>query len=164
MMYKEFVERTHNEVSDEEYRYIEMSYYDFDGSKDDFCNQWLKDVKTGKWEMELKFRKVLDRQREEYEKKIKETEEELDFYRDYIAELREENDRMKELTNRQLQQHAALALENEYGFAPKLEDVVLLEADGDGNYILFEIKGKVYSLNGNYIDKKNEADYRYNAE
>lgn len=67
---------------------------------------------------------------------------------------------MRELTNRQLQQHAAKALTNEYGFAPEYKDIVLLEADGNGSYILFEVNGKVYSLNGDYIDKKNEKDYR----
>lgn len=71
---------------------------------------------------------------------------------------------MKELTNRQLQERAAAALRQEYGFAPKGKDIVLLEATGNGDYILFEINNKVYSLNGDYIDKKNEADYRYNAE
>ncbi|MFQ7293357.1 MAG: hypothetical protein ACLRQ0_14195 [Monoglobales bacterium] len=71
---------------------------------------------------------------------------------------------MKELTNIQLQKRAVAALRKEYGFAPKCKDIILLEATGNGDYILFEVNSKVYSLNGNYIDKKNKADYRYNAE
>lgn len=80
---------------------------------------------------------------------------------------------MKELTNMQLKQIVVSALRNEYGFAPKGKDVVLLEADGNGTYILAEVNGNVYSFNSDYrfgiengvytgkgtIDKKNEADY-----
>ena len=47
MMKSEFIERTGYEPSNEEYHYIEESYYDFDGSKDDFCKQWMKDRKAG---------------------------------------------------------------------------------------------------------------------
>lgn len=81
---------------------------------------------------------------------------------------------MKELTNMQLKQIIVSALRNEYGFAPKCKDVVLLEATGDGTYIFAEVNGNVYSFNSDYrlgiengvytgkgtIDKKNEEDYR----
>ncbi len=33
------------------------------------------------------------------------------------------------------------ALEKRYGFGPKLKDIVLLEADGDGSYIHFAVQG-----------------------
>lgn len=58
-MYSEFVERTGIEVSNEEYEIIEESYYDSELMKDDFCKEWLKLKKAGKWEIELKFRKRL---------------------------------------------------------------------------------------------------------
>lgn len=80
---------------------------------------------------------------------------------------------MKELTKRQLQQIMVAALMNEYGFAPKCKDVILLEADGNGTYILAEVNRNVYSFNSDYrldeengvytgkgtIDKKNELEY-----
>ena len=59
MMYCEFVERTKVEVSWEDYRIIEESYYDFDGNKDEFCKKWLNDYKDGHWERELKLRKKM---------------------------------------------------------------------------------------------------------
>lgn len=86
MMIQEFIERTKYKPTYEEYHYIEESYYEFDGFKDEFCKQWLKDKKSGKWEMELKFRKLLDKQKAEYEAKIAEQEENLEFYRKYHTE------------------------------------------------------------------------------
>ena len=74
MMYSEFYERTKKEVSYEEYHYIEESYYEFDGNKDEFCKEWLKDVKSGKWALEDRLRKALDDQKAEYEKKLAEKE------------------------------------------------------------------------------------------
>ena len=82
MMIHEFIERTKYNPSDEEYHYIEESYYEADTPyKDEFCKQWLKDKKSGKWDMEYKFRKLLDQQKAEYEEKLREAEENLDFYR-----------------------------------------------------------------------------------
>lgn len=82
MMKQEFIERTKYNPSDEEYHYIEESYYEADTPyKDEFCKQWLKDKKSGKWDMEYKFRKLLDQQKAEYEAKLKEQEENLEFYR-----------------------------------------------------------------------------------
>lgn len=88
MMYSEFYERTKTEVSYEEYHFIEESYYEFDGNKDEFCKAWLKDRKSGKWSMELRFRKALDEQKAEYEKQLAEKEENLIFYREYTESLR----------------------------------------------------------------------------
>jgi|GEM_PF-5467487 len=53
----------------------------------------------------------------------------------------------KQKTNTQLKTIAQRALKSEYGFAPKLKDIVLLEAFGTGEYILFEINGQEYSFN-----------------
>lgn len=49
--------------------------------RDVFCKEWLKAKKSGKWDLELKFRKAIDEQKAEYEKKIAEQEEYLNFYR-----------------------------------------------------------------------------------
>lgn len=42
MMMSEFIERTGFEPSAEEYEKIEEQYYNFDGDKDAFCSNWLK--------------------------------------------------------------------------------------------------------------------------
>ena len=52
---------------------------------------------------------------------------------------------MKSLTKTQLKAVAKMALKAEFGFTvSKLSDIVLLEADGDGQYILFEVNCNVY--------------------
>ena len=84
MMYSEFYERTKTEISWEEYHYVEESYYEFNGNKDEFCKAWLKDVKSGKWALELRLRKALDDQKAEYEKKLAEKQEMVDFYAPYF--------------------------------------------------------------------------------
>lgn len=89
MMMSEFIERTHIEPSYEEYHYIEESYYEFDGDKNEFCKAWLKDKKSGKWDLEYRLRKALDDQKAQYEAQLKEKEESLRFYHTYTEELRE---------------------------------------------------------------------------
>lgn len=87
MMKYEFIERTNYTPSDEEYHYIEESYYDYDGcSKDEFCKQWLKDKRSGKWSMELRFRMQLDAQEAKYKARIAGKEEMLEFYREQYRE------------------------------------------------------------------------------
>ena len=81
MMKCEFEERTGFWPSDEEYHYIEESYYEFDGNKDAFCKAWLNDRKSGHWEKEYKLRRAADEVRAEMQKKIDEKEENLVFYR-----------------------------------------------------------------------------------
>lgn len=55
---------------------------------------------------------------------------------------------MKSLTKTQLKAIAKMALKSEFGFTvSKLSDIVLLEADGDGQYILFEVNGNTYRFN-----------------
>ena len=89
MMYSEFYERTKTEISLDEYHYVEESYYEFEGNKDEFCKAWLKDVKSGKWAMEYKLRKALDDQKAEYERQLAEKEETIDFYRPFYTEVGE---------------------------------------------------------------------------
>lgn len=60
MMPSEFEERTGYTPSNKEYHYIEESYYDYNGNKDDFCKAWLKDKKSGAWARELELRKRID--------------------------------------------------------------------------------------------------------
>lgn len=43
------------------------------------------------------------------------------------------------MTNTELKRTAQGALKSEYGFAPALKDITLLEADRDGTYILFRV-------------------------
>lgn len=49
---------------------------------------------------------------------------------------------MRERTKTQLKKQAQTTLNAKFGFTPKLSQIVLLEAYGDGTYILFEIAGK----------------------
>ena len=54
---------------------------------------------------------------------------------------------MKYKTKKQLKYIAQRALYSEYGFAPAQADIILLECDGDGTYILFEVHNHMYSFN-----------------
>lgn len=96
MMKSEFIERTGYTPDAVEYHYIEESYYESDLlSKDEFCKQWKKDVRSGKWAMDLRFRKMLDEQKAEYEAKIAEQEENLQFYREQFKIKRELEETVK---------------------------------------------------------------------
>lgn len=85
MLYNEFVTLTETEVSDEEYRYIEQSYYDSELDKAEFCKLWKQDYDSGKWAVELALRRKLDRMTEELKEREKE-----------IAKLEEQLDREQE--------------------------------------------------------------------
>jgi hypothetical protein len=50
-------------------------------------------------------------------------------------------------TKTELRKIAQRALESEYGFAPALNAITLLEANGEGTYILFSVNGKEYRFN-----------------
>lgn len=99
MMYEEFYDRTKAKVTAKEYYYIEESYYEFDGNKDEFCKQWLKDVKSGKWALEYRLRKALDEQKVEYERQLKEKEENLEFYRPYFERARQAELKLNNIAN-----------------------------------------------------------------
>jgi hypothetical protein len=86
MLYNEFVTLTETEVSDEEYRYIEQSYYDSELDKAEFCKLWKQDYDSGKWAVELALRRRLRHMTEELkerEKKIAKLEEQLDREQDW---------------------------------------------------------------------------------
>ena len=55
------------------------------------------------------------------------------------------------MTKRELKHIAQQALDSEYGFAPKLSDITLLEANDNGLYILFSVRGKEYSFRSHYL-------------
>ena len=100
MMIQEFIDRTGYTPNSEEYHYIEESYYDSPlPNKDEFCKQWKKDKKSGKWEMEFIFRKKLDEQKAEYEAKIADQEENLEFYRGEFKKYMEARTKLKAIEN-----------------------------------------------------------------
>lgn len=75
MMMCEFTERTGYEPSNEEYSLIEESYYNYDGNKDEFCKQWLKDKRNGYWDKEMALlKKIADLEAELKQSKAKELE------------------------------------------------------------------------------------------
>lgn len=88
MMVREFIERTHVAPSYEEYRFIEESYYEFDGNKDEFCKWWLKSKESGEWAKELKFRQTIKEMERKHREEIKELHETIEFYRPYFDEVR----------------------------------------------------------------------------
>ena len=88
-MMSEFTQRTGVEPTFEESHYIAESYYEFDGNKDEFCKAWLKDKRSGHWDKELRLRRMLDDQKAEYERKIAEQEETLEWYRPYFDRSRQ---------------------------------------------------------------------------
>lgn len=81
MMKSEFIERTGYEPGDLEYHYIEESYYEFPGDKNEFCKQWKKDYKDGHWQREMNLMCQIDQQKADYEKQLEEKEDSLKFYR-----------------------------------------------------------------------------------
>lgn len=54
---------------------------------------------------------------------------------------------MKNMTKAELKNIVYEGLRSEYGFAPKKSEIVLLEANGEGTYILFSVNGHEYSFN-----------------
>lgn len=53
---------------------------------------------------------------------------------------------MKKWTKTDLKKTAQKALKEEYGFAPALNDIVLLEASGDRTYIYFSVRQNKYTF------------------
>lgn len=61
-------------------------------------------------------------------------------------------------TNAQLKKIAANAFEAEYGVRPELKKITLLEAAGDGSYVMFAIGEREYSFNNGQF-----TDWHYDA-
>ena len=54
---------------------------------------------------------------------------------------------MKSLTKTELKKVAQRGLRVVYGFTvSKISDIILLEASGDGSYVMFEINGHTYQV------------------
>lgn len=87
MLKSEFIKRTHYDPSDSEFSYIIESYCEFDGFKDAFCKQWAKDKKSGKWDVELKYRKLLDKEKRQFETKVAELESRLNRYQLFFEKV-----------------------------------------------------------------------------
>ena len=100
MMMSEFIERTGYEPTYEEYNYIEESYYEFPGNKDEFCKQWKKDKKDGHWARELALMMAADQMKAEYEKKLAEQEDNLVFYRKQMGKYRKLVEEHEEAMNK----------------------------------------------------------------
>lgn len=89
MMIQEFIDRTGYEPSYEEYQFIEDSYYEFNGNKDEFCKWWLKSKKAGYWNTELILRQTIKKLQDDNEKKINDLEETISWYRKEYEEINE---------------------------------------------------------------------------
>lgn len=55
------------------------------------------------------------------------------------------------MTKTELKNIVANALQSEYGFSPKKTDIVLLEANDTGLYILFSVRGHEYRFDSHYF-------------
>lgn len=55
------------------------------------------------------------------------------------------------MTKATLRKIAQQALKSEYGFAPALNQIVLLEANGEGTYILFEVNDREYAFDSRLL-------------
>lgn len=56
------------------------------------------------------------------------------------------------MTKAELKKMAQKALRNEYGFAPSVNSIVLLETD-NVSYVLVEINGKEYRVNNGTVER-----------
>lgn len=50
------------------------------------------------------------------------------------------------MTNNELKKVARMGLRIKYGFTAKLVDIILLEADHDGSYVMFAVNGHEYQV------------------
>lgn len=58
------------------------------------------------------------------------------------------------MTKTEFKQLAQIVLKNEYGFTAPLKDIVLLEGDGNGNYVLFEVNNHEYRYYNGKVEKR----------
>ena len=71
------------------------------------------------------------------------------------------------MNNIEIKKIAQNALENEYGFAPSLKNIVLLESCSDGSYILFRVNNQKYRVYNGAVDEKltgNEKEISENRD
>ena len=103
MLLSEFYERTNIMPREGEYHFIELSYYDFDGDKDEFCKAWKRDKKSGKWELEYRLRREIEEQNEARKKQIEEMQEKIDSLVE-LADFYHEQYKLLKNTKTHLQQ------------------------------------------------------------
>lgn len=65
----------------------------------------------------------------------------------------------RQKTNNELKKIVQTALKSEYGFMPKLKDIILLEASGTGEYVLFEVEENVYEFNSHMMGEGHPFPY-----
>jgi uncharacterized membrane protein YgaE (UPF0421/DUF939 family) len=106
MLLSEFYERTNIMPREGEYHFIELSYYDFDGDKDEFCKAWKRDKKSGKWELEYRLRREIEEQNEAHKKQIEEMQERIDslveladFYHEQYKLLKNTKTHLQQIMN-----------------------------------------------------------------
>lgn len=119
MMIQEFIDRTGYTPEDEEYKYIEQSYYDFAGFKDDFCKWWKKAYKSGEWKRELALRKDFEEIKghmmdkiHELEDQIKMDDEGIQFYKEQTAKFAV-SDRILKATGMDVVKKLSIQIKNE---------------------------------------------------
>lgn len=124
MMYNEFVERTGIEVSQDEYEIIEESYYDSNLMKDDFCKEWLKQKKSGKWDIELKFRKRLQETELKARTDVKNKDEQI---KDLVEALKLSDANERKMRNERNSFEAA-AIKKDAQIADLQKEILILKA------------------------------------
>lgn len=97
MLRSEFVDRTHYCPDLKEYHYIEESYYESILDKDEFCQQWQKDYRSGKWALELKLRIAIDKQAKRYQEQLDMLKAQVEFYEPYYERALKAEDAIKKL-------------------------------------------------------------------
>lgn len=100
MMISEFITRTKFEPTAEEYQQIEEQYYQFEGNKDQFCRSWVRHGGIQRLSRE-RVRKIEALQKQ-LEKMQKTYNDDMKFYEDREARLREQ------LNNAMAEKKAAL--------------------------------------------------------
>lgn len=100
MMMSEFIARTKFEPTAEEYQQIEEQYYQFEGNKDQFCRSWVRHGGIQRLSRERVWK--IEALQKQLEKMQKTYNEDMKFYEDREARLREQ------LNNAMAEKKAAL--------------------------------------------------------
>ena len=99
MLRSEFVGKTHYNPDFKEYHYIEESYYESPLDMDEFCRQWQKDYRSGKWALELKLRIAIDKQATRYQEQLDMLKEQVEFYEPYYERALRAEDAIKMMSS-----------------------------------------------------------------
>lgn len=134
MMMSEFIERTGYQPSAEEYSFIEDSYYEFNGNKDEFCKWWKKAQKSGEWKKELSFRQYIKAMEEKHEAEMKDKEETLEFYRPYFDKAIVEGNLLR-ATAKEIVKYFAIKVKGEASWR-KYSNVKVKAIDNGARYFI----------------------------